>query len=140
MGARLPIAIPSLFSTTDVITIWIGILGVLVGLATLVVTGSGLAIAILTIFGYQTFKDMIARAEITAVENAVEAASKKSDAVARESVDKYLKGGDFDAKIKEIGSQMNWHSGTVTGESVAPLNVETPKGFARKYPQTPKKL
>jgi hypothetical protein len=134
-GGRLPMP-ASLLSTTDTITIWLGLLGVLIALASLVVTGAGVGVAILAIFGYQAFKEMIVRAE----KSTVAAARKVSDTVARRAVDKYLKGDDFNTKIKEIGSQVNWSSGTVTTENIAPLGSQLDQtSIARKYPPTQKK-
>ncbi len=132
--SRLP-AQASLLSTTDTITIWLGVLAVLVALATLVVTGAGVSIAILAIFGYQGFKEMLDRTEGSNKRVAQEVARTMADTVARKAVSKYLKGKDFHDKLKEVGKDVMWQSGTVTAENTRPLEIPTDStSIANKYP------
>ena len=108
----------SLFSTTDTISIWMAALGIMIALASLVVTGVGLFVGALAIFGYQTFSDQVDRRVGEAVPIAM---------------DKFFGGPQFDTqlegKVKEHLSAKSWESGTATSGGVAP-------GFAvKRYPK-----
>jgi type II secretory pathway pseudopilin PulG len=51
--------VPSNLGFTETLTIWLTILGVMVALACLVVTGVGVFIGILAVFGYGTFREEV---------------------------------------------------------------------------------
>jgi hypothetical protein len=96
----------SLFSTTDTISIWLAALGIMIALASLVVTGVGLFVGALAIFGYQTFSDQVDRRVGEAVPVAL---------------DKFFGGPQFDTqlegKVKEHLKATSWQSGTATAET-----------------------
>lgn len=77
---------PSLFSFADVLSFFMAVLGVMIALASLIVTAVGVGIAILAVVGYQTFK--------------TEAANRARE-VAIAVAEEYLKSPDFDDRLKD---------------------------------------
>jgi hypothetical protein len=49
------------FSITDTLSVWMGVLSVMIALSSLIVTGVGLVMGILALFGYQTFEKEVGR-------------------------------------------------------------------------------
>jgi hypothetical protein len=107
--------VPSFFSFSDMLALWFSLFGVMVALASLVVTGVGILVAILAIVGYRTFKDEVAKSAQTA---------------ALIFAEDYFKGKAFGDKLKENVGMGSWQSGTVTG---------TAGPVAKKYPRKTKK-
>lgn len=124
-SAGLPTS--NLSSTTDVLTIWMSLLGVMIGLASLVVTGVGLFVGALAIFGYQTFREEVQR-------TVGEAAQTK--------VSEYLSGKAFDVRLSDVVKShfvpRSRESGTATTGSPPlgelPLKRYPKKGKAKHEP------
>lgn len=101
-------------SFTDVLTVWLTVLSIMVALASLVMTGAAVLLGVAAIIGYQGLKqEAQAHAQLFAAE--------------------YLKGKDFDERIKSsIGLGLkSWRSGTVSAE-------EPIEPIARPYPRKKK--
>ena len=108
----------SLLSTADTISIWLAALGIMVALASLVITGVGLFVGALAIFGYQTFSEQVNRRVGEAVPIAM---------------DKFFGGPQFDTqlegKVKEHLKAKSWQSATATPE------MPTSSFSVKRYPK-----
>lgn len=129
---------PSLLSTTDTITIWMSLLGVLVALAALVVTAAGLSIAVFAILGWQRFEDVLA----STLKKADEETKILATSTAKEEAQRYLQTTEFEtsvtARLREIGSVIQWTADTVTNEKSFPNSEEESeiKSLAKEYPRS----
>jgi hypothetical protein len=113
-SGKLPPA-PSMISFTDALTAWMALLGLMVSVASLIVTGAGIIIAILAIFGYGTFKDEVRN---------------RAGEAAREAAEEYFKGKAFEDKLK-MSVSPTWESGTVAAGGIAAQGGEV----AKRYPK-----
>ena len=106
-------ATPSLFSTTDIISVWLALLGVLIALASLVMTGVGLALGALAIFGYQTFENLV---------------DKRVGEATEAKVTEFFQGPAFEStvegKIKQHLSAKPSQSATASATTAEPLAVK----------------
>jgi hypothetical protein len=97
-------ALPSNLGFAETITIWLTILSVMIGLATVVLAGVGVFVGVLAVFGYGTFKDEVRT---------------RAGQAARTAAEEYFNGKAFDDKLKESIQAPMWESGTVSGGSIA---------------------
>lgn len=118
----------SLFSATDTITIWLGVLAVMIATATLVVTAVGVWVGVLAFFGYAFFRQEL---------------PKIADTASRAAADDYLKGKVFEGKMEDkIKQNLSWTAGTVGGQEVTIQSSESPQpideqiAVADKYPKS----
>jgi hypothetical protein len=121
-------ASPPAFSMTDTVTIWLGLLGVMVAASTLVVTAVGVLIGVLAFFGYAFFRQEL---------------PKTADEAARKAADNYFQGKVFERKMEDkIKQNMTWTSGTV--DTISSVSIPSPESeqpideqasLAEKYPK-----
>ncbi len=69
----------SVFSTSDTVTLWLGVLGVMIAAATLVVTAVGVWVGLMAIWGYRTFQEEL---------------NTRAGIAARDTILEYVKGDD----------------------------------------------
>ena len=90
--ASLP-PLPSAVTFSDFLAIGLTILGLMIALASVIVTSAGLAVGVAAVFGYQAFKEEVGK-------KASETSERVAAKTARIVVDEYFKGDEFDAKLK----------------------------------------
>jgi hypothetical protein len=83
----------------------------------LIVTGAGVIIGVLAIFGYQTFREEVRQ---------------RAAKAAQEAAEEYFKGKAFEDKLVSRIAGPTWQGGTVPGTVIEP---EAPGTIAATYPR-----